>query len=86
MLSISSALALEGELKNLTIHATALEGNLLEDSADLSVGVYLPPGYEVKSSKKYPVLYWLHGYSGKGKNTGKAGRFKAPSQADGICI
>src|SRR5205809_3796473 len=27
---------------------------------DLRYGIYLPPSYE-KSSKKYPVLYFLHG-------------------------
>jgi endo-1,4-beta-xylanase len=26
--------------------------------------VYLPPDYEKESSKRYPVIYWLHGYGG----------------------
>jgi enterochelin esterase-like enzyme len=31
--------------------------------ADVSYLVYLPPGYE-KETKKYPVIYWLHGLGG----------------------
>jgi endo-1,4-beta-xylanase len=31
--------------------------------ADVSYLVYLPPGYE-KETKRYPVVYWLHGLGG----------------------
>ena len=62
----------DGKVLNLTVHAVALEGNLIEDSPDLSVGVYLPPGYDAKSEKRYPVIYWLHGFWGKKNTTGKA--------------
>jgi endo-1,4-beta-xylanase len=31
--------------------------------ADVSYLAYLPPGYE-KETKKYPVIYWLHGMGG----------------------
>ena len=31
--------------------------------ADVSYLVYLPPGYD-KDTKKYPVIYWLHGLGG----------------------
>jgi enterochelin esterase-like enzyme len=31
--------------------------------ADVSYLVYLPPGYE-KETRRYPVIYWLHGLSG----------------------
>src|SRR5688572_29714815 len=44
----------------LTVHSTGLEGNAFGDSADQQVAVYLPPGYD-KSSRRYPVLYLLHG-------------------------
>lgn len=32
-------------------------------SADVSYLVYLPPGYE-QETKRYPVIYWLHGMNG----------------------
>ena len=72
-LKVLTSVAQEGKVLNLTFHAVSIEGNLLEDSADLSVGVYLPPDYDEQSEKSYPVLYWLHGYSGRGKRTGNAG-------------
>jgi S-formylglutathione hydrolase len=43
------------------VHSSALMGNLLKDSADRNVTVYLPPGY-AKTAKRYPVIYLLHGY------------------------
>jgi enterochelin esterase-like enzyme len=42
--------------------AHSLEGNCMEEDPDRSVSVYLPPGYS-NSTKKYPVLYFLHGYN-----------------------
>ena len=44
----------------LTVHSPGLEGNAFGDSADQQVAVYLPPGYD-KSSRRYPVIYLLHG-------------------------
>jgi S-formylglutathione hydrolase len=44
-----------------TVHSPALEGNLPGDSADRSVTVYLPPGYDDSPEIRYPVLYLLHG-------------------------
>ena len=54
----------ENRLITVTVHSTALEGNLLGDSPDRNVIIYLPPGYydEANSEKQYPVIYLLHGY------------------------
>ncbi len=71
--SVLSVIGQDGKVLDLTVHAVSLEGNLIEDSPDLSVGVFLPPGYEDQINKRYPVIYWLHGYSGKGKRIGNAG-------------
>lgn len=46
-----------------TVHGYALEGNLLGDSPDRSVLIYLPPDYISALEKRYPVLYLLHGNS-----------------------
>lgn len=44
-----------------TVHSRALEGNLLENTTNRSVIVYLPPSYDSTSIKRYPVVYLLHG-------------------------
>jgi alpha-L-fucosidase len=31
---------------------------------DVSYLIYLPPDYENNTSRRYPVVYWLHGYNG----------------------
>jgi S-formylglutathione hydrolase FrmB len=54
-------LAGEGHLISDTVHSRALEGNLLGDTADRSVLVYLPPSYDSTATKRYPVVYLLHG-------------------------
>jgi enterochelin esterase-like enzyme len=45
------------------IHGTALEGNLEGDAVDRDVFVFLPPSYSKDTSRRYPVVYALHGYS-----------------------
>jgi enterochelin esterase-like enzyme len=56
-----SARAGEGQLVSSTVRSAALEGNLLGDAADRSVIVYLPPSYDSTPTKRYPVVYLLHG-------------------------
>jgi hypothetical protein len=43
------------------IHSPSLEGNLLGDSPDRQVSVYLPSSYYLEKERKYPVVYYLHG-------------------------
>ena len=50
-------------MERIRIHGTALEGNLEGDAVDRDVLVYLPPGYAKEQSRRYPVVYALHGYS-----------------------
>ncbi len=50
-------------LKWAKVHSAALEGNLEGDSSDRDVLVVLPPSYARSPSKRYPVVYALHGYS-----------------------
>src|SRR5579883_1675200 len=40
----------------------SLEGNLEGDSPDRDVFVYLPPSYTTDPNRRYPVVYFLHGY------------------------
>ncbi|MGC2528681.1 MAG: alpha/beta fold hydrolase [Candidatus Acidiferrum sp.] len=50
-------------VEHIKVHGTALEGNLEGDAVDRDVFVFLPPTYEQDKSRRYPVVYALHGYS-----------------------
>ena len=50
-------------VEHIKIHGTALEGNLGGDAVDRDVIVFLPPSYAKEKSRRYPVVYALHGYS-----------------------
>ena len=50
-------------VERLKVHGAALEGNLEGDDVDREVLVFLPPGYAANQSRRYPVIYALHGYS-----------------------
>lgn len=55
----------KGTVEMITVHGKSLEGNLEGDSPDREVYVYLPPSYAAEKSRRYPVLYFLHGYGAK---------------------
>lgn len=50
-------------VQHIKLHGTSLEGSLEGDSADRDVLVFLPPSYAKDKSRRYPVVYALHGYS-----------------------
>jgi enterochelin esterase-like enzyme len=50
-------------VEHIKVHGTALEGNLEGDAVDRDVFVFLPPSYAQEKSRRYPVVYALHGYS-----------------------
>jgi S-formylglutathione hydrolase FrmB len=50
-------------VERIKVHGTALEGNLEGDAVDRDVFVFLPPSYAKEKSRRYPVVYALHGYS-----------------------
>ena len=50
-------------VERIQVHGASLEGNLEGNSADREVFVFLPPGYAAAKSRRYPVVYALHGYS-----------------------
>lgn len=51
------------QVERIKIHGTALENNLEGDAVDRDVLVFLPPSYAKSKSRRYPVVYALHGYS-----------------------
>src|SRR6266536_4693713 len=50
-------------VEHIKVHGNALEGNLERDAVDRDVFVFLPPSYAKEKSRRYPVVYALHGYS-----------------------
>lgn len=50
-------------VERIKVHGTALEGNLEGDAVERDVFVFLPPSYDKEKSRRYPVVYALHGYS-----------------------
>jgi S-formylglutathione hydrolase len=52
-----------GKIERIKVHGKSLEGNLSGDSADRYVSVYLPAGYSKNATRRYPVVYFLHGYT-----------------------
>ena len=53
----------KGRFERVKVHGKSLEGNLEGDSPDRDVSVYLPPSYATQPSRRYPVVYLLHGYT-----------------------
>jgi enterochelin esterase-like enzyme len=51
------------KVERIKIHGRALEGNLEGDAVDRDALVFLPPSYDKEKSRRYPVVYALHGYS-----------------------
>jgi S-formylglutathione hydrolase FrmB len=48
---------------HVKVHGPALAGNLEGNAVDRDVIVFLPPSYSRDQSRRYPVVYALHGYS-----------------------
>ena len=57
------AAAKSATVRHIKVHAPTLEGNLEGEAADRDVLVVLPPSYAANPTRRYPVLYALHGYS-----------------------
>lgn len=50
------------------VHGASLEGNLEGNSAEREVMVVLPPSYGKEPNRRYPVVYYLHGFAISGHN------------------
>lgn len=53
----------KGTKERIKVYSQAIEGNLIQDPAEREVTVYLPPSYAAEPSRRYPVLYMLHGFT-----------------------
>ena len=64
MSDIARLLRISGTVQLTQLDSTALKNNPLGDPSVRPVPVYTPPGYDAQGSRRYPVLYCLHGYTG----------------------
>lgn len=71
-----SAPSQTGAVINDEFHAVSLEGNLMGDSPNRSVLVYLPPDYERQKKIRYPAVYFLQGF-GASDAEGRKKRFNS---------
>lgn len=63
LLAFGAANAQQGTLEAVSVHGPSLEGNLSGNDPSREVFVYLPPSYAADPDRRYPVVYYLHGYS-----------------------
>ena len=61
-LPLAAQTAPVGRVERIKVHSPAIEGNLQGNTADRDVLVYLPPSYDSSRSRRYPVVYQLHGW------------------------
>ncbi len=59
----TSSSSASGTVERVKVHGQGLEGNLEGDSPDRDVSVYLPPSYKTHPERRYPVVYFLHGFT-----------------------
>ena len=66
--SQASSSSYTGTVERIKVHGTSLEGNLDGDSPDRDVSVYLPASYQKDKTRRYPVIYFLHGFTDSEEN------------------
>ncbi|MBA3871678.1 MAG: esterase [Anaerolineae bacterium] len=57
---------LNGRVDTPYLQSQILQGNLPGDATERMLPVYLPPGYDENTDKRYPVIYVLAGHGGSG--------------------
>jgi enterochelin esterase-like enzyme len=56
-------------VEKVTVHGPSLEHNLEGNSPDRTVFVMLPPGYDRSKARRYPTVYFLHGFQSTAEGT-----------------
>lgn len=62
-LTLLPVLFAQGSVERIKVHGKSLEGNLIGDSPDRDVAVYLPKSYATDKRRRFPVVYMLHGFT-----------------------
>jgi S-formylglutathione hydrolase FrmB len=73
LLASGVAISAEGRLEEIAVHGDSLEENLIGESPDRAVTVYLPPSYDSNSDRRFPVVYFLHGVGDTNKTWNAGG-------------
>lgn len=60
---LATCAAAQSRVVDLKVHSPGLEHNRLGDPADQPVSIVLPAAYDQDAQRRFPVLYFLHGYS-----------------------
>lgn len=50
-------------VEKITVHSPSVAGNLEGNSPDRTVYVILPPSYDTAKQRRFPVVYFLHGFN-----------------------
>ena len=56
-------------VETIKVHSPSIEGNLEGNDATRKVHVILPPGYDDEFEQRYPVVYFLHGFTSTADRT-----------------
>lgn len=78
----ASGLLAAGTVREVVVPAPSLRGNLVNAPTEQNVAIYLPPSYATNTTKRYPVLYLLHGIADSYNVWIKA--WKIPAMADQV--
>ena len=62
LFAVPAAAQEAARVEQLTFESPSLAGNLEGNDTARSVVVVTPPGYDENTGKRYPVVYYLHGY------------------------
>ena len=57
---------LNGSIEVVPFESSLLKGNALGDPHVRAIAVYLPPEYHQDNQRRFPVIYCLSGFTGKG--------------------
>ena len=63
LLLLSISLLAQGTVDRIKLSSQALAGNLSGDDPRRDISVYLPPSYHQEISRRFPVVYMLHGFT-----------------------
>lgn len=63
VLVVGLAVPAWARVEKITVHSPAIEGNLEGNSPDRTVYVILPPSYDKAKQRRFPVIYFLHGFN-----------------------
>jgi len=78
----SVPVAAQVTVERIRVHGPSLEGNLEGNDADRDVIVVLPPGYGRETARRYPVVYFLHGFSATAQKYDEFVDFRAAMEAE----